>query len=306
MHCWFGNIVVGTVIGFAALVADQAYGNPISSDADSLVADAPIPHWMDDYGQAMRTAEATDSMLLVFFKGEGKNPYREYFEYQAANDPDIRRKLAEYVLVQVPKDAKIVSQGQDVPLLGHGAFSELAGREGLAIIDLANRDKDYYGHVVSVFPLVPGRYYRYQPNHLRVMLDLPSGTLTQRTMIFAVRIHPEAPASTNGELDTVLIDEANSHSAYQAQIRVQGHHRWGERFQRLLGRLPRGLHAQEVVAESWPHEDVVDAAVDCVDCWRQSSGHWSAVRAPQPRFGYDMRRGSNGIWYATGLFGNNH
>ncbi|HJT35965.1 MAG TPA: hypothetical protein VJ783_28310, partial [Pirellulales bacterium] len=41
-----------------------------------------------------------------------------------------------------------------------------------------------------------------------------------------------------------------------------------------------------------------------VDSWRHSSGHWSAVYHRQPRFGYDMKRGVNGIWYATGLFGN--
>ncbi|HEV3003504.1 MAG TPA: hypothetical protein VGX78_03545, partial [Pirellulales bacterium] len=100
--------------------------------------------------------------------------------------------------------------------------------------------------------------------------------------------------------------EARSHSTYQARICVQGHHHWARRFPRLSRHLPRGLRAQEVVAESWPHEELVDAAVDCVDSWRQSSGHWSAVRAHQPRFGYDMQRGGNGIWYATGLFGNRH
>ncbi|HEX4129727.1 MAG TPA: hypothetical protein VHZ24_06765 [Pirellulales bacterium] len=261
--------------------------------------------WQNDYAEAMRTAIATESMLLVYFRGEGANPYRDDFERQANNDPAIREKLARCVLVQLPLGATIVSDGEDVVLMQHGAFSELKGREGLAMVDFAHRDHEYYGYVVTIFPLQPGRYYRYQPSHLSVMLDLPQGTLTQRTMIFAVRIHPEAPASTAGELDTNLTDEAKSHSGYQAQTHVQGHHRWGERFQRLLGRLPRGLKPQEVVAESWPNEDLVDAAVDCVDCWRQSSGHWSAVRTWQPRFGYDMRRGTNGVWYATGVFGNN-
>ena len=67
-----------------------------------------------------------------------------------------------------------------------------------------------------------------------------------------------------------------------------------------------GLTPQEVVAESWPHENLLDAAVDCVHSWRQSSGHWGAVKRNQPKFAYDMRRGSNGIWYATGIFGNRY
>jgi hypothetical protein len=98
--------------------------------------------------------------------------------------------------------------------------------------------------------------------------------------------------------------EAKSHSRYQARIRVQGHHNWGRRFGRISRFLPGGLRAQEVVAESWPRQGLLDAAVDCVASWRQSAGHWSAVRSRQVRFGYDIRRGSNGIWYATGIFGN--
>ena len=61
--------------------------------------------------------------------------------------------------------------------------------------------------------------------------------------------------------------------------------------------------AQEVVAESWPNESLVEACVDCVDSWRQSPGHWRAVRSRHPLFGYDIKRGRNGIWYATGIFG---
>ncbi len=275
----------------------------------ALPAAEPAPDaelaWTTDYAEAMRQAEASNKMLLIFFRGTQANGYRDQFLNQVATDAHIRSLMAEHILVQLPVDARVISEGNEVTLIRHGAFAELKGREGLAIVDFAHRDTEYYGHVVNVFPLQPGKYYRYRPEHLAVMLDLPPGTLTQRTMIFAVRIHPEGPASTTGDQCALLTQEATSHSAHQARIHVQGHHQWGDRFQRITSKLiPWRLRAQEVVAESWPHEDVVDAAVDCVDCWRQSSGHWSAVRTPQPRFGYDMRRGSNGIWYATGLFGN--
>jgi hypothetical protein len=60
--------------------------------------------------------------------------------------------------------------------------------------------------------------------------------------------------------------------------------------------------ASEVCAESWENQDLLDSCVDCVASWRQSSGHWNAVRSPQAAYGYDIRRGSNGIWYATGIF----
>ena len=132
---------------------------------------------------------------------------------------------------------------------------------------------------------------------------LPPGTLTQRTLIYAVRVHPEKPASTDGELDRNLLEEAEGHSQYQADIRRQGHHFWELRFPRIIGRLPGGLTAREVCAESWSGENLVEAAIECVRCWRLSDGHWSAVMAVNRCFGYDMKRGSNGVWYATGIFG---
>ena len=67
--------------------------------------------------------------------------------------------------------------------------------------------------------------------------------------------------------------------------------------------LPSVGGAQEVVAESWPSENLVEACIDCVDSWRHSPGHWEAVRSRHPLFGFDIQRGRNGIWYATGIFG---
>jgi hypothetical protein len=171
----------------------------------------------------------------------------------------------------------------------------------LAVVDLAHRRADYYGYVVSTFPFTGGKYYRGAA--LSSILALPPGTLTQRTMIYAVRTHPEAPASTQGSFHNVLADEAKKHSNYQAAILVQGHHNWENRFHQINARLPGGVLAQEVVAESWPNESLVDACVDCVDSWRHSPGHWNAVRSRHPLFGFDIKRGRNGIWYATGIFG---
>ena len=58
----------------------------------------------------------------------------------------------------------------------------------------------------------------------------------------------------------------------------------------------------EVVAESWPDQDLMDSCVDCVASWRQSEGHWNAVRCSKPVTAMTFREGSNGIWYATGIF----
>lgn len=254
-----------------------------------------------DYRKAMKEAAEDRKMLFIYFHERRPTAAQRAFERETLADIEIQEKLKRYVFVRLPRDAEIAIDGNRVALLKHAAFTEMLGRQGVAVIDLAHVGSEYYGHVVSTFPFTPGKYYRKQA--LSIVLDLPTGTLTQRTMIYAVRIHPERPASTSGQFNAVLADEANQHANHQAAILLQGHHSWDSRFHRINARLPSGVMAQEVVAESWPNESLVEACIDCVHSWRQSPGHWGAVRSRQPLFGYDIKRGRNGIWYATGIFG---
>ena len=249
----------------------------------------------------MDLAKAEKKMLLLCFHDTGKDCVCDRFQAQTLANQAICRRLQDYVCVRLPLDAKIKVKGKETVLLRHPTFSEMLGRPGVAILDFAHTDAPYYGCVVSTFPLIGKRWYT--PEQVSVILDLPPGTLTQRTLIYVVRTHPEKPASTKGQLDPNLAKEAESHSQYQARIRLQGHHNWGMRFQRINARLPGGQPAREVCAESWPGKRLVEAAIDCVACWRSSSGHWSAVRSAHGYYGYDMKLGSNGIWYATGIFG---
>ncbi len=269
--------------------------------------------WLDDYRAATDQAKAEKKMVLIHFYRASDQTRKEAASAidsvanieRALKEPGIRERLDRYVLVKLPVESEIKIKGESVQLLHHGAFSELRKGPGIAIVDFVHEESDYYGYVVSVMPFTPGKYYRFRPNHLETLLQLPAGTLTQRSMIFAVRIHPEKPASTNGENDPILLSEAKSHSNYQAQVRVQGHHHWESRFQRIIGRLlGRGKSGTpvEVVAESWPAQDLMDSCVDCVASWRHSEGHWSAVSARQASYGYDIRLSDNGIWYATGIF----
>ena len=257
--------------------------------------------WLATYQEARDAAEKEGRMLLILFCQPGRCALGERFQAEALADPEVGKKLADVVKVRLPLDAKITVEGNPVELLKSEGFDEMRGLPGLAMIDVAHKDSKYYGQVVSVFPFLAGGVYT--ADQMRVILDLPPGSLTQRTMIYAVRTHPEHPASTQGELLPVLAEEAESHSRYQARIGLQGHHFWETRFHRINARLPGGLLASEVCAESWPGQGLLESAIECVRCWRLSSGHWSAVRAQHRCYGYDIQRGSNGIWYATGIFG---
>ncbi len=288
----------------AAVATAEAAGEPA---APTLHPTAAVPHEpvpqtvFTDYKAAMDEAAEDRKLLFIYFHESWPNAAQRAFETLTLADLEIKEKLKRFVLLRLPRNATISHEGKRIRLLSHPSFSEMHNRQGIAILDLAHERAEYYGHVVSTFPFTPGKYYTKEA--LSIILDLPPGTLTQRTMIYAVRIHPEAPASTQGIFHTALADEAQEHADYQASILVQGHHQWDSRFHRINAKLPSGVVAQEVVAESWPNEGLVEACVDCVHSWRQSPGHWRAVRGRHPLFGYDIRRGRNGIWYATGIFG---
>ena len=256
--------------------------------------------WLSDYAEAMYTARQEGKMLLAYFHSPTDTLSRR-FEKETLADSNVRKGLQDYVCVRLPLDTSIGSEGEKVALLKHKAFREMLGRPGVAIIDFASDSDRLNGSVVSTFPLTEELFYT--PRRMSVILNLPFGTLTQRTLIYAVRIHRERPASTNGQIYSALVDAAESHSKHQARIRLQRHHQWSSRFHRISAGLPNGLAACEVCAESWPGENLVEAAIECVHSWRLSQGHWSAVRAFHPLYGYDMKRGSNGIWYSTGIFG---
>ena len=165
-------------------------------------------------------------------------------------DTDLRPLVEQNVLVRVPVSVQARVGGQEIRLIEHSAFAELQRQPGIAIIDFTNPKSEYYGHVISIYPLsLPGGL---TTHHLKSLLTLPTGSLTQRTLILAVRIHPEGPASSDGVFLATLAKETESHSQYQARINLQGHHNWESRFQRISARLPGGYMAKEVCAESWP------------------------------------------------------
>jgi hypothetical protein len=292
MSLFFMAQQFGTVSSFAAEAPEA--GDQTTEAVGSLP-------WHDNYGHAVRQAIEERKMLVIYFFDAKGSSLCQKFEAQTLAGAKTQDYFRSYVLAKLPTDAEVVVNGKAIKLLSHPAFAEMLGKSGIAILDLTDKQSIHFHQVVSVLPFTADRYT--SARAIAVLLTLPAGSLTQRTMVFAVRMHPEAPASTEGSPDSVLLSEADSHSNYQASIRLQGHHQWDARFHRINAKLPSGLMAQEVVAESWPNESLVVAAEDCVHSWRQSPGHWGAVRQRHPLFGFDIHRGRNGIWYATGIFG---
>lgn len=256
--------------------------------------------WHTDYYAAYREADEHDRMLLVSITSPSTSSQQDAVDVYLESHPQVREKLREMVLFRADIDATIDVDGKPKRLADFAALSELRGGAGFAIVDLEHEGAPYYGHAVTALPFAGGKYYHWSPQGLAAALDLPAGTLTQRSLVWAVRMHPEAPQSTGGRFHDALASGANEHASFQARVRQQGHQNFNTRFQRLSGAA--GSSVTEVCAESWPNQTLMDSVVDCVASWRHSSGHWRGVSRPHRAYAYDIQRGSNGIWYATGLF----
>lgn len=285
-----------TLLVTAALLAVRS---PIGLEAATPVPLAPsrtaAVQRIDDYAAASDAARQDGAMLLVSVQpqaGAAHDPAGSHLERA-----DVQQRFAASGTPWV--FCRLGLHDGGAALVADPGLGAMRRGAGIFVVDHAH--PEYAGRVVSILPRTPGKYYRFDPAHIDQLAGLPTASLTQRSLILAVRIHPEGPRSTEGTCDPVLCSEAAAHSDHQASLRRQGHHGWDARSRRIAGGMGAGS-ASEVCAESWPDQDLLDSCVDCVASWRQSSGHWNAVRSPQAAYGYDIRRGSNGIWYATGIF----
>ena len=249
---------------------------------------------IDDYAAALDAARQQEAMLLVsVVPGDGGDADDPVTRQLAS--PATRRRFSQSGVPWVFCRIGMSTGGKT--LVQSTALAALRRGPGIFVVDQAHAR--WRGRVVSALPQTPGRYYRLTVADVDLLPGLPAGSLTQRSLILAVRRHPEHPQSTGGRCDELLCSAAAAHADHQARLQRQGHHGWETRSRRLRAAAGR---ASEVCAESWPDQDLLDSCVDCVACWRQSAGHWQAVSSPQTAYGYDLRRGGNGIWYATGIF----
>ena len=301
-----------------SVVACAVFGlMPVSASepvAASQVRTIGKCEWHTDYVAAYRAALAERKQLLLYFYDPQHPQVRESFEKNVLAHPDLHKPLTKVVCAILPYN--VAAPGSDTVsaekstgsaetakkqpkrLLDHHAFEHMRNKPGLAVIDLVDKKDTFHGKVVSAHPFNPGTTYTLPTT--RIVLGLPRATITQRTLVFAVRTHPEAPLSTQGLGNPVLFQQAAHHSALMAQYGAVGHHDWGTRSNQISATL--GNSPVEVAGTSWGGGNLIDAANEVVAQWRGSSTHWWMVSASQGRYGYDMVRTPGGQWYATGIF----
>ncbi|MDR2346860.1 MAG: hypothetical protein LBE18_12425 [Planctomycetaceae bacterium] len=277
--------------------------------------------WFDDFEEAKSVAQASNKNLLIYFSATGSNytPIVEAgsrqvrnrgqlgslsqicneFERNVFETEEVINMMNQFVVLKIPVDKKIINDnGGEVLLIETPMFKEMVGHPGLAIIDFEDYDKPFYGELIGVLPFI--NFAAPTQFHIATFLTIPSCKLTQRTLTYAVKIHPDRPQSADGNIDPTLLIEATGHAEYQAKNRILGHQNFSARSSRVRAVLGEGI--SEVCAQSGLYSGHFEAAIACVRGWRGSPAHWRCVRAKQKYYAYDMVKSSNGVWYATGLF----
>lgn len=259
------------------------------------------PSWHEDYDKATDAAIAEKKDLVLYL-------HRDDELSTVFNNAEVKEKLKGFVCLKLPLDFKV----GDKRLVDYPALEDMMGKPGIAVISYQDKKLPTFATAISCHPLVGSRYRwapAYGPEQVKIILDLPSyATLSQRSMIYAIRVHPEVPQSVYCTCHPAFLEHAERHSRTQASSLRQHHANLGFVMGSLRSKVERGFSgAQEVVAESWGTvvggENVLEAAFSCIDAWRGSPGHWGAVSGRHLYFGYDIARGSNGKWFATGIFG---
>jgi hypothetical protein len=266
----------------------------------TMVAGIVQPQWHASYDEAWTRAVREKKDLVIYFRGDDKHD-------AAFDNKDVKKRLRDFVCLKVP--ASYEYKGKR--LLDYDALDDMNGKPGLAVVSLHDTKLTQHNELISAHPFVGSRYSwvpDYGPQEIEHILDMPArATLSQRSMIYAIWVHPERPRSIFGIAHPAFLGHAQRHSARQAGMRNQHHADLIATIGRLESDMNKGLgNGSEVVAESWGAfvggENVLEASFSCIDAWRHSSGHWGAVSREHTYFGYDISRSSSGTWYATGIF----
>ncbi len=259
--------------------------------------------WHTDYATAYRQARDEHKQLLLFFRDEKDLLTAGQLEQNVLAKPELKATLSKFVRAMIPttamaplaKDAK--PEDKPVRVLDYTAFAHMHKQAGLAIVDLVNAKDHLYGNVVSAHPFSSNTLTNVAS--VKIMLELPRGTITQRVLTYVLRVHPEQPASVWGQGDHVLFEQCRVASQLMVNYGSVGHHDWGNR-SALVGNH-FGNSPMEV-ASIGGGATLFEAAQSAVNVWRGSGVHWGMMITPNRFFGYDMVQSANGTWFANGLF----
>lgn len=266
--------------------------------------------WHENYADAIADAKAKQQFLLVYFRDAKESEVQRIFEQETLLDPEVNKALANYVLARIPVDT-MSTKVTNKRLIDRPAFGVMLGKAGYAIVDFKSTGTSYYEYVVSgmpfvKFPILGGfsgvggdylaHYRPWRVNQFREALALPAQSIKVRSLIFAVRIHPDRYKSTIGSPFPLAVEIACDQSRRQSRMNNVTHS--GSRF----GELAQfGGSASEIAAPTYSN-NITAASLEAVAGWSGSPPHLRDMRAAHKKYGYCLDKTENGRWFATGDF----
>jgi hypothetical protein len=259
---------------------------------------AETPSWHDSYVRAVVEATEKAKLLFIVFEKPGSHEITDVVEKVPVD--------SEHVYLRLPTESKLETNDGEIVLREDGFFNDLTTKTGIVVIDLLHKDKEkLYKQVVSVLPA-----HRITATNIETVIGLPYATLTQRSMVWAIRTHFRGPQSTQGYPDEALMAHAERHSNRM----IADERRTPSYLSGSMWVTPAMRHdmshpgSSEILVSSWPHRpirDVMDAAEELIRGWHDAyrgvpTGHWGVVMRRARAYGYDMKS-VNGFWLATGV-----
>ncbi len=302
-----------------APVAKPDVTKPIVPDAgDSIVQsetaevtkpETPVDSlkWHSDYIAAYVEASQKKRYLLMLFRDAiaGGEPLASIDDVFA---PSMRPILEQFSRVELPLNAVMPiladknndSQKKGLPnlLLKHRSFRHLGTQPGIAVVDLTNRSSPNYARVVTVLPLPESG--QFQNGSLTLALNLPKGTISQRTLLFAIRSTVPDSSLSMREFNSTLVELAHRNSRYMSSAGQTGSFDQETRQQRIEQEFGPQAELKQLVFATDSEATIHEAALQAVTKWIETSESFDVLDAPATEMGMDMFQNfESGRWFVT-------
>ncbi len=256
--------------------------------------------WHGDYLAAYQQAINDKKMLVMLFH-DASNPDLSETRTSGFGAGELQESLDKYVRVSLPINFVAPSADPNAPrtrLLEHRSFRHLRDRAGVAIVDLTDAQGPNYGRVVSALPLPSDG--RYSPEVLGTLLQLPSGSIGQRSIVLAVRTGVSGDNFTLGDPKAELHQLANRNARLMAQAEQAGSYDQVARVTAIRESFGDDIRIGELYFASEGPATVQEAAIQAVSKWMQSPEERRTLEGRSFAYGIELFQSpSSQRWFAT-------
>ncbi len=256
--------------------------------------------WHQDYLAGYQQAMQAKRPLLMQFRDISEPDVSES-RIAGFGDPELQPLLENFVRVSMPVGATVPGQtpGQAPSrLLDHRSFRHLNGKAGVVIIDLTEPNAPNFARVVSALPLPPDG--RFSPEILGKLLQLPAGSIGQRSLLLAIRTATSAPDFTVGEQQPLLDQLANRNARLMAQAEIVGSYDQGARVAAITDAFGTGAKIGELLYATDGSTTVQEAAISAVRKWLSTPADKALMSQPATAFGIELFQSQTSQrWFAT-------